>query len=98
MVNMGNNVEAQTVANCYTAIEQGLEVVTVLNKIDLPAADPERVVDEIEDNITGQKQFYWLEYKSQFCIILIFKHKYGSVYTCTWSLLSDVFTMMPCLL
>jgi GTP-binding protein LepA len=44
-------VEAQTVANCYTAIEQGLEVLPVLNKIDLPAADPEKVVDEIEEII-----------------------------------------------
>jgi GTP-binding protein LepA len=44
------------VANCYTAIEQGLEVVTVLNKIDLPAADPERVVDEIEDVIGVEAQ------------------------------------------
>jgi translation elongation factor EF-4 len=50
------DVEAQTVANCYTAIEQGLEVVTVLNKIDLPAADPERVVDEIEDVIGVEAQ------------------------------------------
>ena len=38
-------------ANCYTAIEQGLEVLPVLNKIDLPQADPERVSDEIEDII-----------------------------------------------
>ena len=44
-------VEAQSVANCYTAIEQDLEVVTVLNKIDLPNAEPERVVDEIEEII-----------------------------------------------
>jgi GTP-binding protein LepA len=44
-------VEAQTVANCYTAIEQGVEVVPVLNKIDLPVADPERVIAEIEDII-----------------------------------------------
>jgi hypothetical protein len=36
---------------------------------------------KIEDDITGQKPFYWLEYKSQFCIIFIFKHKYGNVYT-----------------
>ncbi len=51
IVDASQGVEAQTVANCYTAIEQGLEVVPVLNKIDLPAADPERVVDEIEDVI-----------------------------------------------
>jgi translation elongation factor EF-4 len=41
IVDASQGVEAQTVANCYTAIEQGLEVVTVLNKIDLPAADPD---------------------------------------------------------
>ncbi len=51
VVDASQGVEAQTVANCYTAIEQGLEVVPVLNKIDLPAADPERVVDEIEEII-----------------------------------------------
>jgi GTP-binding protein LepA len=51
VVDAAQGVEAQSVANCYTAIEQGLEVVPVLNKIDLPAADPERVVQEIEDII-----------------------------------------------
>ncbi len=51
IVDASQGVEAQTVANCYTALDQGLEVVAVLNKIDLPAADPERVVDEIEDVI-----------------------------------------------
>lgn len=51
IVDASQGVEAQTVANCYTALEQGLEVVPVLNKIDLPAADPERVVEEIEDVI-----------------------------------------------
>ncbi len=51
VVDASQGVEAQTVANCYTAIEQGLEVLAVLNKIDLPAADPERVVDEIEEII-----------------------------------------------
>ncbi|MBE0509245.1 MAG: translation elongation factor 4 [Chromatiales bacterium] len=51
VVDASQGVEAQTVANCYTAIEQGLEVVPVLNKIDLPAADPERVIDEIEEVI-----------------------------------------------
>ncbi len=51
IVDASQGVEAQTVANCYTAIDQGLEVVAVLNKIDLPAADPERVVNEIEDVI-----------------------------------------------
>ncbi len=51
VVDASQGVEAQTVANCYTAIEQGVEVVAVLNKIDLPAADPERVIQEIEDII-----------------------------------------------
>ncbi len=51
VVDASQGVEAQSVANCYTAIEQGLEVVPVLNKIDLPAADPERVAQEIEDII-----------------------------------------------
>ena len=51
IVDASQGVEAQSVANCYTAIEQGLEVVPVLNKIDLPAADPERVCEEIEEVI-----------------------------------------------
>ncbi len=51
VVDASQGVEAQTVANCYTAIDQGLEVVPVLNKIDLPAAEPERVMDEIEEII-----------------------------------------------
>ncbi len=51
VVDAAQGVEAQSVANCYTAIEQGLEVLPVLNKIDLPAADPERVADEIGDII-----------------------------------------------
>ncbi|OOF26191.1 elongation factor 4 [Salinivibrio proteolyticus] len=49
VVDAGQGVEAQTLANCYTAIEMDLEVVPVLNKIDLPAADPDRVAQEIED-------------------------------------------------
>ena len=49
MVDASQGVEAQTVANCYTAIDLGVEVVPVLNKIDLPAADPDRVAQEIED-------------------------------------------------
>jgi GTP-binding protein LepA len=51
VVDASQGVEAQTVANCYTAIEQGIEVVPVLNKIDLPSAEPERVITEIEDII-----------------------------------------------
>ncbi|MFM9911936.1 MAG: translation elongation factor 4 [Methylophilaceae bacterium] len=51
VVDASQGVEAQSVANCYTAIEQGVEVVPVLNKIDLPSADPERVMQEIEDVI-----------------------------------------------
>jgi GTP-binding protein LepA len=51
VVDAAQGVEAQSVANCYTAIEQGLEVVPVLNKIDLPSAEPERVIAEIEDII-----------------------------------------------
>ena len=49
VVDAAQGVEAQTVATCYTAIEQGLEVLPVLNKIDLPQADPDRVKQEIED-------------------------------------------------
>lgn len=52
VVDAGQGVEAQTLANCYTAMEMDLEVVPVLNKIDLPAAEPERVAEEIE-NIVG---------------------------------------------
>jgi len=51
VVDASQGVEAQSVANCYTAIEQGLEVLPVLNKIDLPAADPDKVIHEIEDII-----------------------------------------------
>jgi len=51
VVDASQGVEAQTVANCYTAIEQGVEVVPVLNKMDLPQSDPERVTTEIEDII-----------------------------------------------
>ncbi len=51
IVDAAQGVEAQSVANCYTAIEQGLEVIPVLNKIDLPSAEPERVMHEIEDVI-----------------------------------------------
>ncbi|WP_419205259.1 translation elongation factor 4 [Photobacterium leiognathi] len=49
VVDAGQGVEAQTLANCYTAIEMDLEVVPILNKIDLPAAEPERVSEEIEE-------------------------------------------------
>lgn len=51
VVDAAQGVEAQTVATCYTAIEQGLEVLPVLNKIDLPQADPDKVKQEIEDVI-----------------------------------------------
>jgi len=51
VVDVAQGVEAQSVANCYTAIELGLEVMPILNKIDLPAADPERVIQEIEEII-----------------------------------------------
>ncbi len=51
VVDAGQGVEAQSVANCYTAIAQGLEVLPVLNKMDLPQAEPERVIEEIEDII-----------------------------------------------
>ncbi|MDT8406542.1 MAG: translation elongation factor 4 [Methylococcales bacterium] len=51
VVDAAQGVEAQSVANCYTAIEQGLEVLPVLNKIDLPSAEPERVREEIEEII-----------------------------------------------
>ena len=51
VVDAAQGVEAQSVANCYTAVEQGLEVLPVLNKIDLPTAEPERVVKEIEEII-----------------------------------------------
>src|SRR5438270_8058739 len=51
VVDASQGVEAQTVANCYTAIEQGVEVTPVLNKIDLPSADPVKAIQEIEDVI-----------------------------------------------
>lgn len=51
VVDAAQGVEAQTVANCYTAVDLGLTVIPVLNKIDLPAAEPERVIQEIEDVI-----------------------------------------------
>ncbi|SHE82498.1 GTP-binding protein LepA [Microbulbifer donghaiensis] len=51
VVDAAQGVEAQSVANCYTAIEQGLEVIPVLNKMDLPQADPDKVAEEIEDII-----------------------------------------------
>ena len=49
VVDAAQGVEAQTVANCYTAVDLGLEVIPVLNKVDLPAADPVRVINEIEE-------------------------------------------------
>ena len=51
VVDAGQGVEAQSVANCYTAIEQGLEVLPILNKMDLPQADPDKVSQEIEEII-----------------------------------------------
>ena len=51
VVDASQGVEAQSVANCYTAVDQGLEVLPVLNKIDLPSADPERVIEQIEEVI-----------------------------------------------
>ena len=51
VVDASQGVEAQTVANCYTAIELGVEVVPVLNKMDLPQADPEAAKEQIEDAI-----------------------------------------------
>ena len=49
VVDAGQGVEAQTLANCYTAMDMDMEVVPILNKIDLPQADPDRVAEEIED-------------------------------------------------
>ncbi len=51
VVDASQGVEAQTVANCYTATEQGVEVIPVLNKIDLPSSDPDKAIQEIEDVI-----------------------------------------------
>ena len=56
VVDAAQGVEAQSVANCITAIDQGLEVLPVLNKIDLPAAEPDKVVAEIEDIIGIEAQ------------------------------------------
>jgi len=51
VVDASQGVEAQSVANCYSAIEQGLEIIPVINKIDLPAADPDKVIEDIQDII-----------------------------------------------
>ncbi|AGM41194.1 GTP-binding protein LepA [Spiribacter salinus M19-40] len=51
LVDASQGVEAQSVANCYTAVEQGLEVIPVLNKIDLPSAEPDQVIQQIEEII-----------------------------------------------
>ena len=51
VIDATQGVEAQSVANCLTAIDQGLEIVPVLNKVDLPSADPDKVRREIEEII-----------------------------------------------
>lgn len=51
VVDAAQGVEAQSVANCYTAVDQGLEVLAVLNKIDLPQVEPERVIQERDEDI-----------------------------------------------
>ena len=51
MVDAAQGVEAQTLANCYLAVEHDLEIIPVVNKVDLPAADPDRCAEEIEDVI-----------------------------------------------
>lgn len=51
LVDASQGVEAQSVANCYTAVDQGLEVIPVLNKIDLPSAEPEQVIQQVEEII-----------------------------------------------
>ena len=56
VVDASQGVEAQSVANCYTALDLGVEVTSVLNKIDLPSADPDRVIQEIEDVIGIEAQ------------------------------------------
>jgi len=56
VVDAAQGVEAQSVANCYTAVEAGLEVIPVINKIDLPSAEPQRVKDEIEEIIGIEAQ------------------------------------------
>src|SRR5690606_27777840 len=56
VVDAAQGVEAQSVANCHTAVDQGLVVVPVLNKIDLPSAEPERVINEIEEIIGIEAQ------------------------------------------
>ena len=55
VVDASQGVEAQTVANCYTAIEQGVEVIPVLNKIDLPSADAAKAIQEIEDEAERER-------------------------------------------
>jgi GTP-binding protein LepA len=67
VVDAAQGVEAQSVANCYTAIEQGLEVLPVLNKIDLPSADPPRVAEEIGDIIgIDASDAIWVSAKTGF--------------------------------
>ena len=64
IVDAAQGVEAQSVANCYTAIAQGLEVILVLNKMDLPQAEPEKVILEIE-NIINVAQTTFSSHKAE---------------------------------
>ena len=59
VVDGSQGVEAQTLANCYTAVDQGLEVVPVINKIDLPQSEPERVKKEIEEAKKTFRKYRW---------------------------------------
>ena len=64
IVDAAQGVEAQSVANCYTAIAQNLEVLPVLNKMDLPQAEPDRVIEEIENiiGIESQNAIFFSQY------------------------------------
>lgn len=56
VVDASQGVEAQTLANVYLALENDLEIITVLNKIDLPAADPDRIAEEVQFNLIKYKK------------------------------------------